>query len=84
MLRKYVLLYSKASNESFETKIDRALRYDFTTNDVFDPDLKSKSKYKENSDIIDEYVLGGLELIHAKIMDMSSREALIDFMNDTI
>ena len=83
-LRKYILLYSKAGNLEFDQKIDSALRFDYTTNEVSDPDLLEKSRYKENSDLIDEYVLGGLELLHSKVESISSREAMIDFMNDAL
>ncbi len=84
MLRKYVLLYSKASDEPFDTRIDRALRYDYPTNDVNNDSLAEKSQYSENSKLIDEYVLGGLELLYEKISTISSQEAMIAFMNTTI
>lgn len=83
-IRKMVLLYSKPSTITFEKKIDRALRFDYTTNDINDPKLLDRSMYKENSDLIDEYVLGGLELLYEKINDISSIEAMIDFMKETI
>lgn len=83
-IRKLVLLYDRSSNLSFEEKIDRALRYDFPTNDVKDPDLVAKSLYGDNSDLIDEYVLGGLELLYDKIISISSREAMIAFMRETL
>ena len=83
-LRKMVLLYSKSSDGSFDKKIDSALRFDYTTNDVSDPDLLAKSQYKDNSDLIDEYVLGGLELLHDKVMDVSSREEMIVCMKGII
>ncbi len=84
LLRKFVLLYSKVDNKNFDEKIDRALRYDYKTNDVADPELKSKSLYKDNSDLIDEYALGGLELIHSKIMEISSTQAMISFMKEAL
>ena len=83
-IRKMVLLYSKPSSIPFEQKVDRALRFDYTTNEISDPELLSKSLYKENSDFIDEYVLGGLELLYEKISEISSIEAMIDFMKETL
>lgn len=83
-LRKLILLYSKSNDMSFEAKIDRALRYDYSTNDIKDPDLIEKSQYGDNSDLIDEFVLGGLELLYEKIASISSREAMIDFMKETM
>lgn len=83
-LRKYILLYSKVDNLKFDEKIDRALRFDYSTNEVSDPELLEKSQYKNNSDLIDEFVLGGLELLHSKVESISSREGMIDFMNETI
>ena len=83
-LREFILLYSKAGDLDFDKKIDSALRFDYTTNEVSDPDLLEKSQYKENSDLIDEYVLGGLELLHSKVESISSREAMIDFMNEAL
>lgn len=84
LLRKLVLLYSKVDDTDFDKKIDRALRYDYPTNDVSDAELKEKSLYKENSDILDEYALGGLELLHSKVMEISSTEEMIAFMEDTL
>lgn len=83
-LRKMVLLYSKSSDIPFDRKIDLALRFDYTTNDVSDPILLEKSQYKNNSDFLDEYVLGGLELLHEKVLDVSSREQMIVCLNDII
>ena len=83
-LRKMILLFDKTSNCTFEEKIDRALRFDFQASDVTDDELKSKAKYKENGEIIDEYVLGGLELIHSKISKFNSSSDIIEFMNDTL
>ncbi len=83
-IRKMILLYSKPSATSFDEKIDLALRFDYTTNEISDPMLLNKSKYKENSDLIDEYVLGGLDLLYEKINDISSIEAMIDFMRETL
>ncbi len=83
-LRKMVLLYSKSPGSSYDAKIDAALRFDYTTNDVNDPILLEKSHYKENSDLLDEYVLGGLELLHEKIMDVSSREQMVLCLQDIL
>ncbi len=83
-LRKMVLLYSKSSDTSFERKIDLALRFDYTTNDVKDSVLLEKSQYKNNSDFLDEFVLGGLELLHEKVMDVSSREQMIVCLNEIL
>lgn len=83
-VRKLVLLYSKRDEESFDSKIDSALRFDYSSEDTKDPVLLEKSQYKKNSDLIDEYVLGGLELLHQKIDEISSREAMIVFMKETL
>lgn len=83
-LRKLVLLFDKTSNCTFEEKIDRALRFDYQASDATDEELKSKARYKENSDIIDEYVLGGLELLHSKISKINTSSDMIEFMNETI
>ena len=34
--------------------------------------------------MIDEYVLGGLELLHSKISKLNSPSDIIEFMNDTL
>ena len=77
-------MYSKSSDMPFEEKIDRALKFDYSTNDIKDPNFLDKSQYGANSDIIDEYVLGGLELLYEKVSAISSAELMIVFMNETI
>ena len=84
-IRKMVLLFEKANpSTTFEQKIDLALRFDYKTNDVSDPDLITQSRYKDNSDLVDQYVLGGLELIHEKVNNLSTPVAMISFMNETL
>lgn len=80
MLRKMVILFDEKNHPDFPTRVDYALRFDFPTNDVTNEELRNKSKYGENGTIIDEYVLGGLEYIHEKIMDSSSPKDVIHFM----
>lgn len=84
-VRKMVLLFEKANpSTTFEQKIDLALRFDYKTNDVSDPDLIAQSRYKDNSDLVDQYVLGGLELIYEKVNGIATPVAMISFMNDTL
>ena len=83
-MRKLVLLFHRDPGQSFEQKIDLALRFDYPTNDINDESLISRSKYGENSDLIDEYVLGGLELIHQKVVATTSPQAMIDLMDEMI
>lgn len=83
-LRKMIILFNKASNDSFSDKIDNALRFDYTTNDVIDEDLIEKSRYGSNSDLIDEYVLGGLELIHSKVIETTSPQAMVELIDEMI
>ena len=83
-MRKLVLLYHRDSTQNFEDKIDCALRFDYPTNDIDDPNLISRSKYGDNSNLIDEYVLGGLDLIHEKVVATTSPQAMIDLMDEMI
>lgn len=83
-IRRMVLLYDRTSNCTFEEKIDRALRFDYQASDATDEGLKSKARYKENSDIIDEYVLGGLEELHSKISKINTSSDMIEFMSETL
>ena len=83
-LRKMIILFNRATSESFSEKIDNALRFDYSTNDVADEDLIEKSRYGDNSDLIDEYVLGGLELIHDKVMETTSPQAMIDLLDEIL
>lgn len=83
-LRKMVLLYDKTSNYTFEEKIDRALRFDYQASDAIGEELKSKAKYKENGELIDEYVLGGLELLHSKVVKINSYSDMVEFMDETL
>ncbi len=83
-LRKIILLYGNPTDTPFSEKIDNALRFDYPTNDVSNENLIAKSKYGDNSEIIDEYVLGGLELIHEKVMNISSPQEMISFMRETL
>lgn len=82
-LRKLVLLFSKSSNTPFTSKMDNTLRFDYPTNDL-DPALAEKSQYGNNSDIIDGYVLGGLELIYNKVIRSSSYEETIEIMEEIV
>ena len=84
MLRMMVLLFDKSSDKPFEDKVDDALRYDFSTN--YEPDMEraSKSRYADHSDLVDEYVLGGLELIHRKVVATNSNLSLIELFNEII
>lgn len=83
-MRKMVLLFDKTSGASFSDKIDNALRFDYSTNEVVDEELIEKSRYGINSDLIDEYVLGGLELIHSKVMGTTSPQAMVDVLEEII
>ena len=83
-LRKMVLLFDKSSNVSFTDKVDNALRFDYSTNDVTDEGLIEQSRYGINSELIDEYVLGGLDLIHSKVMKTTSSQAMIVLLDEII
>lgn len=81
-LRKMILLFDKSSGVPFQEKIDNALRYDYPTNDVSDEGLIEKSRYGANSELIDAYVLGGLELIHEKVMRVTSPQDMIAVLDE--
>lgn len=81
-LRKLVLLFDKTPGVSFEEKVDNALRFDYSTNDVIDECLIEKSRYGKNSELIDAYVLGGLELIHEKVISATSPQSMIAILDE--
>ena len=83
-LRKLILLFDKSSNVSFDKKIDNALRFDYSTNDVVDESLIEKSCYGKNSEIIDAYVLGGLELFYEKVSSATSPQSMIVILDEII
>lgn len=80
MLRKMVILFDKNLRPDFSTRVDYALRFDFSVNNVTNEDLRLKSKYGENSALVDSYVLGGLEFIHEYIMEAASPKDVIYLM----
>ena len=82
--RKMILLFDRTSNRSFSDKVDNTLRFDYPTNDVSDEELIERSCYGDNSDLIDEYVLGGLELIYNKVIETASVQGMIGLMDDMI
>lgn len=66
---------------SDKEKIDNALRFDYKVEEGVTPDaMAEKSKYDENSAIIDGYALGGLEVLYEKYSDVSSEEEVIRVM----
>ena len=80
-LRKVIIIYNKDGRDLSE-RMDDALRYDYPTNGFDDPVLIEKSKYGENSLLIEQYVLGGLELIYEKVSEISSKEEMVRFIMD--
>lgn len=81
-LRKIVILFDKSKKKSFSEKIDDALRFDYSTNNVDDEDLIKKSLYGENTDLLEQYCLGGLELFYSKVSSISTPEAMMEFMDE--
>jgi len=81
-LRKLILLFDKSSGVTFQERVDNALRFDISTNDVTDIGLIEKSRYGENSELVDSYVLGGLELIHEKVMGATSPQDAIVILGE--
>ncbi len=79
-VRKIVLLFEKSRKLDFKEKIDCALRFDLPIEDSLPESLKKQSKYNENTELFNRYALGGLELIYDKLINVSSKEDLIDTM----
>ena len=79
-IRKIVLLFDNSRKLEFKEKIDYALRFDLPIEESLPESLKRQSKYNENTELFNRYALGGLVLIYDKLVNVSSKEDLIDTM----
>lgn len=79
-LRKIVLLFDKSRGMSVEERVDDALRFDYSTNNVDDEDLIAKSRYGEHTDLLDQYALGGLDLFYHQVAAITTKEGFVEFM----
>ena len=81
--RQTMIISETKRGFSAKERIDYALRFDMpvdsSTHDVF----KNQSKYDENTEIINGYVLGGLEALYNKYHDSRNVEDLITDIIDT-
>ncbi len=80
-MRKMVILFDRSSEDSFDEKMDNALRFDYPVDDVDDEYLITKSKYGENSDLLEQYCYGGMDLFHSDISSIHTPEAMLEYMD---
>lgn len=79
-IRKIVLLMDVSRNMTSEQRIDSAMRYDFPKEDGIVQELNDKSMYDRNTELFNQYVLGGLTLIYDKVSSLKSMEDYLTFV----
>lgn len=79
-IRKIVIMSDRSDNSTFKERLDRALRYDYSPDDTDIPELKEKSYYNRNTELFDQYALGGIEEIYLKLIEKQNPEDILDFM----
>ena len=82
VIRKIVLFTESSRGLSFKEKIDYILRFDLPYDEHTPQELLDKSKYDQNTELFNQYALGGISLIYEKLTAASSREDLIQIMLD--
>lgn len=84
-VRHMIVLSEPSSDNTFEQKIERALKYDIPVSEESVEAVKNKSTYSLNTELFNEYVLGGLTLLYEKFGDKKNEDlilALIESKNE--
>ena len=76
-IRKMIILMDDSRGYTIEEKVDAALRFDIPIEDDSDEYIKQHSKYNSNTELINMYALGGLELFYNSISECDTTESLI-------
>lgn len=82
-IRKMIILMDKSRGYTLEEKVDAALRFDIPVEDDSDDFIKQHSKFSSNTELINGYALGGLELFYNKISECDTTESLIFMMRES-
>ena len=82
-IRKMVILMENVRGLSFEEKVDAALRFDMPIDDDADEFMKVHSKFNSNTELLNQFALGGLDLFYSKVVECDTTESLIYFMRET-